>query len=59
MTLHMLTARLYSQNRIDLADELHTDGQGALRNHPAKLELKVSLPITLHTYKPFTEKNQP
>lgn len=33
----MLTARLYSQNRIDLADELHTDGQSALRDGAAEL----------------------
>jgi hypothetical protein len=33
------------QDRIDLADELHTDGQGALGNGAAKLWITISIVI--------------
>lgn len=33
------------QDRVDLANELHTDGQGALRNSAAKLWNAISIVI--------------
>lgn len=33
------------QDRVDLANKLHTDGQGALRNGAAKLRHTISIVI--------------